>query len=446
MQMPSRFTSVFAVLAIMVSVASVPVGAQQAPDSAARRAQRSLDSLSTAMRALQARMDSMASAPAPAPAAPAPPSGASGSYMNLSFDGLGDAGWSSVSNVRSIERGDHDPRVRGFSVPNAELALDGTIDPYLKGFSNIVLKLDDQGETGVELEEMYLLTTSLPHNLQLKAGQFFTEFGRQNPQHPHAWAFVDQPLVLSRMFGAEGLRSQGARASWLVPTPFYMEAMLTVANSVGGTTYSFRSDESSDIHGGVPVERAVERAGDLLYAPRLAASFDPTDTQTLLFGVSGAFGPNNSGTDASTRIGGADVYWKWKSATARQGFPFVSVQSEVLVRSYEAAERLAADTTGTTLFAQTLHDRGAYAQLLWGLKPMLVVGLRGEVARGDEDLFAPQPPADRYRVSPNLTWYPSEYSKLRLQYNYGRRPDYRADHSIWFQYEFLIGSHSAHKF
>src|SRR3954470_8195309 len=177
--------------------------------------------------------------------------GATGGYMNIGFVALTDAGWSSASDVGSIERGDHDPKVRGFTIPNAEISLDGAVDPYFKGFSNIVLKIDSAGETGIELEEAYALTTSLPANLQLKFGQFFTEFGRQNPQHPHAWAFVDQPLVMSRMFGAEGLRSQGLRLSWLLPTSFYTEAMVTVSNSSGESAWSFRNPESSQIHGGV---------------------------------------------------------------------------------------------------------------------------------------------------------------------------------------------------
>ena len=71
------------------------------------------------------------------------------------------------------------------------------MDPYLKGFGNIVLKLDKNNSTEIELEEAYGLTTSLPHNLQLKFGQFFPDFGRQNAQHPHSWAFVDVPLVLA---------------------------------------------------------------------------------------------------------------------------------------------------------------------------------------------------------------------------------------------------------
>lgn len=371
---------------------------------------------------------------------------AAGTYMNVSFVGLTDFGWSTEPNVASLQVGDHDPHVRGFSIPNAELALDGTVDPHFKGFSNIVYKLDAKGETGVELEEAYFLTTSMPWNLQLKGGQFFAEFGRQNPQHPHAWAFADEPLVLNRMFGPEGLRSQGMRLSWLAPTSWYTEAMVGVFNSAGGTTYSFRSDASSEIHGGVPAGRLVRGVGDFLIVPRVATSFDLTETQTLLVGVSGAFGPNNSGLDANTQVYGADLYWKWKSLRAHQGFPFVSFQSEALTRRYGAAQRASSEDPAVTLPAETLRDRGAYAQVLWGIKPLLVVGLRGEFASGDAAAFASASRATRSRVSPNVTWYPSEFSKVRLQYNYDHREGLGVDHSVWMQVEFLLGAHAAHKF
>ena len=197
-----------------------PLVAQQPADSAARRQQRALDSLATVIRTLQTSVDSLAGS-RPVHQAAAAPQGAGprGAYMNIGFVGLSDFGWSSESNVRSLQLGDHDPAVRGFTIPNGELTLDGAVDPYFKGFVNLVYKLDSKGETGVELEEMYVLTSSLPANLQVKAGQFFAEFGRENPMHPHAWSFVDQPLILNRVFGPEGLRGPGAKVSWLIPTP-----------------------------------------------------------------------------------------------------------------------------------------------------------------------------------------------------------------------------------
>ena len=371
---------------------------------------------------------------------------ATGGYMNIGFVALTDAGWSTAKDIGALDVGDHDPKVRGFTIPNAEISLDGAVDPYFKGFSNIVLKIDSAGNTGIELEEAYALTTSLPLNLQLKFGQYFAEFGRQNSQHPHAWSFVDQPLVLSKMFGPDGLRSQGLRLSWLVPTPFYTEALISVMNSNGGTTSSFRSPESTEIHGGVLDARPVNGIQDMLIVPRLATSFDITDSQTLLLGVSGAFGPNNSGPSARTQIYGVDGYWKWKPAAAQAGFPFLSLQSEALIRRYNAAQRISADLVPVPLPAEKLKDQGMYAQVLWGIKPRIVAGLRGDWSTGTAGAFDSEIRGNRFRASPNLTWYPTEFSKFRVQYNYDDRRLIGTDHSLWFQFEFLIGAHAAHKF
>jgi len=45
-----------------------------------------------------------------------------------------------------------------------------------------------------------------------------------------------------------------------------------------------------------------------------------------------------------------------------------------------------------------------------------------------------------------LTFYPSEFSKVRLQYNYDHGELFGDEHSVWMQIEFLLGAHGAHKF
>src|SRR5262249_13087603 len=143
-----------------------------------------------------------------------------------------------------------------------------------------------------------------------------------------------QPLIINRMFGPEGLRSPGAKVGWLAPTPFYSELAISVLNSTGEGAFSFDSGEP--LFGRPPVDRSVSAPSDLLYAPRYSASFDLTDSQTIVAGVSGAFGPNSSGTNTFTQIYGGDLYWKWKPAWQSGGFPFVAWQTEMLGRRYEA--------------------------------------------------------------------------------------------------------------
>ena len=384
--------------------------------------------------------------PAPSPSPTAPPpitvvSGAAGkNYLNLSLDALIAAGASTEPDVPSLQTGGHDPAQRGFTVQNVEVVFDGAVDPYFRGQANVVLQIDSEGETVVELEEVYAVTTSLPKGLQVKAGQYFTEFGRINPTHPHTWDFVDQPLVSGRMFGGDGLRSVGARLSWLMPTPFYSEIFVSAQNAKGETLTSFGSVEGETMFGRPLAPDDVKSAGDLLYVPRYSASFDVGETQTILVGASGAFGPNGTGAGADTSIVGLDAFWKWKSTRANKGFPFVKVQAEAMSRRYEAAAT-------PLLPAATFEDHGGYAQVVWGIKPMWTLGARYDRVGGDVG----DDPADlafqpRERAALEGTWYPTEYSKLRLQYAYDDRTGAPDANSVWLQFEFLLGAHAAHKF
>jgi len=377
---------------------------------------------------------------------------AGSAYMNISFDALMDVGGSTASDPSAqLQLGDHDPIKNGFSLRNAEVALDGAVDPYFKGFANIVLKLDKNNETSIELEEAYAQTESLPAGLQAKAGQFFAAFGRNNAQHPHQWAFVDAPVILARAFGPDGLRSIAAQGSWLLPLPFYTEFTLGILDGEGSTSFSFRNPGDADafgvdrFHGRETLSRGLGGPQDLVYVPRLSSSFDLTDHQTVVIGASAALGPNDTGANSRTQVYGLDLYWKWKSAHADQGFPFVSWQTEGLYEIFDAGADPGAPTP---LPAETLRDYGFYSQVLWGFKPRWIVGLRGEWADGNRGAYDANDVyrGERERVSPVLTFYPSEFSKIRLQYNYDHGDLFGEGHSIWLQMEFLLGAHGAHKF
>jgi hypothetical protein len=406
-------------------------------------------------------------------------------YMDIGLVGTFAAGTSTASDIEGgTQLGGHDPNQRGFTVQGVEATFSGAVDPYFRGTANVLFSIDAGGESFLELEEAYLETISLPGNLQVRGGQFFTEFGRHNPTHPHAWASVDTPLVNARFLGPDGLRNPGARLSWLMPTPFYSELSLAVQDSHGETAASFRSsghvhdDEAEDE---VPFafrhadnDRGLEHVDDLLFAPRYAVSFDVADTQTLLVGASAAFGPNSRGGDdagnTDTQIYGLDFTWKWKPTRHQAGFPFVMWQTEAMWRKYDAGEFDWAEEedgqiidvgTGAPalLPGETLNDYGLYTQLLYGFKPRWVAGLRFDYVKGErgdyerlnlaldgEPLGRDPERAEWWRLSPNLTWFPTEFSKLRVQYNYDDRKGIGEDHSVWLQFEFILGAHAAHKF
>jgi hypothetical protein len=126
----------------------------------------------------------------------------------------------------------------------------------------------------------------------------------------------------------------------------------------------------------------------------------------------------------------------------------------------ETGEVIDLDTGAPAMLGgETLTDYGFYSQLQYGFKKGWVAGLRFDYLdgeRGDyegrnlvfagERLDRDELRARRWRLAPNLTWYPTEFSKFRLQYNYDDRGDSGTDHSIWLQVEFVLGAHAAHKF
>jgi hypothetical protein len=370
-------------------------------------------------------------------------------YMNISLDGLFALAYSSAKDLDHIEVGDHDPQQRGFNARNIELAFDGAVDPYFEGFANIVFKLDNDNQTDVEVEEAFMQTTSLPFNLQLKGGQFFAAFGRLNPTHPHTWDFADTPLVNGLFLGPDGLRGVGAQGSWTLPLPWYSQLIFASQNGRGSTGFSFRNPgDNGMFFDRITTDREARGLQDFVWIPRFENSFNLSDTQTVLAGVSGAFGSNETGANSRTQIYGADLLYKWKSSHAEGGFPFVKWQTEFMYRRFQAGR--GADDSFPV--AETFHDWGLYSQVLWGFKKGWVAGVRGDYVDMQDSKFTDDlDRQSRWRLSANLTWYPTEFSKIRLQYNQDFLEQNfflsaREVESVFLQWEFILGAHGAHKF
>ncbi|HKZ18386.1 MAG TPA: TonB-dependent receptor [Geobacteraceae bacterium] len=383
--------------------------------------------------------------------------------IDISLDALFAAGSSSATNeqLQDLEGGDHDPRWRGFTVQNVELSLSGAVDPYFTGESHIVFFIDPStGDTQVELEEAFLTTQSLPYRLQTKAGYFFTEFGRINPLHPHQWHWLDQPVINTRLFGPDGMRQAGARLSWLTPLPWYSELLFGIQNANGETMASFLANqeffEERPIGGRPFTDQSVKSLKDLVYLARFENFWDISESVTARLGFSGLYGPNATGPDVDTWIYGTDLVVKWRPPLNERGWPFLVWESELMQRDYQAAAFLGPNPDNPEeildLPAQTLIDWGFYTQLLYGFHPGWATGLRYEYASGrgqsvggsSNDPFRD----NRLRLSPLLVWHPSEFSRLRLQFNYdhAQHLEHKDAYSAWLGVEFLYGAHAAHKY
>jgi hypothetical protein len=221
-----------------------------------------------------------------------------------------------------------------------------------------------------------------------------------------------------------------------------------VQNATGDKAVSFLGDgEDSPIGGRPVVDRGVNGLDDLLYLTRLSTGVTLTDSLSAAMGGSVLFGPNATGGDERTTIYGGDFVVKWRPAQNFRGWPFVNWQTEVMQRNFEAA---AVPDLG--LPATTLYDWGLYTQLLWGFRYGWAAGVRYEYADGtgqsvgglDADPFR----SARNRVAPLLVWHPSEFSRLRLQYNVDDAeflPE-RDANSVWLGLEVGFGAHPAHQY
>jgi len=478
--------------AAMAAAESIPPEVQRQLDALASEnaeLRRTVDQLANEVRAArdEARAASSEPLPAAAPIAGAPRDGALLSLgggrvqlLDLSLDVLTAAGWSGATNeqLELLQGGGHDPRRRGFTLQQAEVSMKGAVDPYFTGEAHFIYFIDPEGESRFELEEAFATTTSLPFGLhergaQLELGHFFTEFGRINPQHPHQWDWMDQPVVNTRFFGEDGMRAPGVRLGWLLPLPWFSELHLGAQNANGETMLSFlASDEAFEERpiGGRPfADVDVRSPKDLLYLARWVNGVDLSDTTSAQLGVSYVTGPNATGRDGRTHILGGDVVVKWRPLSSERGWPFVTFQAELLGRRYEAdgfdlcLDDDCEDAVGVG--SDDLEDWGFYTQLLYGFRRNWGAGFRVEHAGGSGHDFdvdgsladgapvfssrADDPfRSDRTRIAPLLVFHPSEFSRLRLQANYDwtEGPELDDALSVWAGIEFLFGAHPAHAY
>jgi hypothetical protein len=422
-----------------------------------RSYQERIDALSEKVEALSAhpQVQPVAMPPAPepvsesstAPSAPAPTVEAR--LLDISMNVLTAVGGSTAddADLENLEAGAHDPDNNGFTLQQAELSLAGAVDPYLRGEVHIVATVDE-----IDLEEAFATTTALPAGLQLEAGYFLTEFGILNPRHAHAWDWMDQPFMLTRLMGDEALRSPGVRLGWLTPLPWYSELNVGVQNAdEGDRTTSFIGN---DALGRPSVDRDINGPEDLLWLLRWVNSFDPGRETTLVWGLSGLYGPNDTSNSADTWIYGTDLKVRWRPRSNFRGWPFLLWQTEILGRTYDAASY--SDPDGLTLPSDTLEDYGGYTQVLWGFHPGWATGLRYEYGSAsgnstiDDTLVSHNDDPfrdERHRLSPLLIWHPTHFSRLRLQYNYDHAESLDDDaHTVWLGLEILYGQHGAHEY
>ncbi len=327
--------------------------------------------------------------------------------------------------------GPQEPPLReGFNLREAEIGFFAPVDPYFNLYVTLPVT-----ENGIELEEAYFVTTSLPAGLQFKGGKFKSGFGRFNAVHPHAWDFVDAPLPYKLFFGGEGegLIEKGAQLTYLPNLPIYM--ILGVEVLQGDNDTLFGPDAGSGPHA---------------YTGFVKSSLDFGGSHSILFGGSVVGGKTKTTSFApdtelqgDTVLYGLEFTYKWRPSRWRS---FI-LQSEYLYR-HQTGDLT--DTVALTTDSLKRDQDGFYVQALYqinrwriGVRFDRMAIFQDEVVRAGEKInYSGQP----YRATGALEFNPTEFSRIRLQYNYDKSNPNKENQEVFLQFLIAVGAHGAHAY
>ena len=363
-----------------------------------------------------------------------------------------------------------------FRLRSAELGISAEIDPYARAYSFITAT-----EEGIEVEEAAVQTTSLPVNVT--AGRFFADFGRLPQFHQHELPFVNTPLSMTRLVGGESLGT-GAQWRYLFPTPFYLSLTGGVFNEIGhshdhggngddhghddegddhddegddhddeGDDHDDEGDDHDEDDNGHDDddnghddddnghddddnghdESASRSLKNLTYLGRLHAFFDLSETWNLEVGTSLAFTPEvEVGEESKRSLLGADVTLRHRPLVPGV-YEGLTIAGEWFVNRQEFHD------------AGKMTARGGYAYASADFNPEFPgkwsLGLLLDSAPDPEN-----PSDDTLSLSPYVSWSPSEFNRLRLQYTQGWDDvGESAGHDgaqIYLQWTTVLGSHT----
>ena len=325
-----------------------------------------------------------------------------------------------------------------------ELNAAASVDPFAKAYAVVTASADSAtGEATFGVEEAALQTTSLPWNLELKAGRFFGEFGRLGYIHDHELPFVNRPLVLDEYIGGES-QSDGLQLNWLPPIPHYVSVTAGVGDHFG-------ADSPNPDHPG------TFRAFDgLNFWGRLSTYFDLTPNWQLESGVSGLWNPkeqdrggalvqpDGSGfAERERRLAGLDVKLSYVPLRNNQ-FRSFTWGTEVLYSD----NRYLVDPAGSFdpsspppgLSTETVGSLGLYSYVNYKWSRQWSAGFLFDYVQSTQNHS--DVTTD---YSPFITFALSHWNQLRLQYthtSHNAASGLKPDDAIYLQWAWIIGAHS----
>ncbi len=325
----------------------------------------------------------------------------------------------------------------GFGIDETELNFSANVDDLFRGSATVAL-VEEGGSTEVEIEEVYVETTSLPYGLQAKAGRFFSELGYLNSHHSHADDFADRPLP-TRAFLNGNYNDDGVQVSAVLPTDIYSE--------IGGGVY--RGD---DFPGGGADGNDI---GSWTAYGRVGGDIgDDTSWRLGLSTLQVEGGQRSANEDMVVFDGDSGLY----IADARMVYaPTGNNAEQEIIFQGEYFHRDEDGTyddmdAGTGAVAYDDNQSGWYAQSVYKFHPKWRVGARysqlyaGDVPAGLAGSALDDSGHNPWGASAMVDWTNSEFSRARVQFNREELSDGNEDDQIILQYIMSLGAHGAHAY
>jgi len=416
-----------------VVLASIEPAQAQSQDSQAireelNRLRREFETLreqyTERLGALEARLVALEGAPRAAPGqppptatplaelvAPVPPgaAGAGGPQGSLPVYGNVSA-LSKIFNPDVAVIGDFlgaaggNPMQPAFELRESETSLQAIVDPYARADFFFAVSPE-----GIDIEEGYITFPALPGGLLMKAGRLRSAFGKVNTTHTHGLPWADRPLVTRNLLGGEdGISDAGVSVARLLPNPWiFLEATAEVYR---GQSELFRSYERRD----------------LTYVGHVRGYQDITESSNLELGASLAYGHNDAGPSATTRILGIDGTFRYR--------PLRRAMYQRLLARTELAWSRRSELGGLNAF-------GAYLATDYQFARRWFAGVRYDYSGR-----ATQPGSKDNGTSWLVTYWPSEFNQIRGQYRRTNYAEGQTANELLLQFLFSIGAHGAHAF
>ncbi len=335
----------------------------------------------------------------------------------------------------------------GFSLGHSEITMSNNIDDKFYGQFTVAIA-EHEGEVEVELEEAFFETLALGSGFTIRGGRFYSAIGYLNQQHEHAWDFYDVPLIYRGLFGNQYL-DDGMRVSFIAPTDMFLE--------LGSEVFAGNKFPAGGEHSGVGSWSAfVNVGGDISISHSWQAGISYWNADD----ISREYSSHSHGGAAfevplfegDSDIVGLNAVYKWAPNGNYRDQNF-KLQFEYFKRDDEGDMTLQDSSPLETSTLSSKQD-GWYLQGIWQFAREWRVGLRYDTVDSDnkgsdsevlEEVGLASAGYTPQRSSIMTEWVPSEYSRIRLQYN--RDESYQvADDQVYLQYTFSIGAHGAHAY